>query len=487
MSVARSVERPALEPLRPAFRLRVLSDEQLDQLQAATLDILETVGVRFPSERCLAIFADHGARVDHATQIVRIPRDLVMRALATVPRYFTMAARDPAFDLPLQDGVTYFTNDGCGTETIDFETRQPRPSRKSDVAAMARVGDYLSSMGFIWPIVSAQDHGHSAPLHEMDACWNNTVKHVQSETIMGAVPTRYAVEMATVIAGSREELRRRPNFSLVVCTIAPLLQDHEGIEGALVLAEAGVPVGFLAMPTLGTTAPATLAGAFAMGDAEIISAVVLLQLAYPGCPVFHSLMQAWADPRTGAYVSYPLDTRVRYAPVEMAHHWGMPSLAACYGTDAPEPGTWQSGIEVTLDPFWAGLSGPEIVTGIGLTRTYTRLYPESIIFDDDIYHRARYALMALDVSPETLALDVIGNVGPSGHFLAEQHTRRFMPDAMKRSITHQLNESMTYRDPTDVARERVGWILENHHPEPLEDGKQAELGRILAAADRELA
>jgi trimethylamine--corrinoid protein Co-methyltransferase len=304
---------------------------------------------------------------------------------------------------------------------------------------------------------------------------------------MGAVPTRYAVEMATVLAGSREELRRRPNFSLVVCTIAPLLQDHEGIEGALVLAEAGLPVGFLAMPTLGTTAPATLAGALAMGDAEIISAAVLLQLAYPGCPVFHSLMQAWADPRTGAYVSYPLDTRVRYAPVEMAHHWGMPSLAACYGTDSPEPGTWQSGIEVTVDPFWAGLSGPEIVTGMGLTRTYTRLFPESIIFDDDLYHRARYALMALDVSPETLALDVIAHVGPSGHFLAEQHTRRFMRDAMKRSITHQLNASLTYRDPTEVAREKVGWILDNHHPEPLEDAKQAELTRILAAADRELA
>lgn len=481
-----TVDRPGLEPLRPAFRLRFLTDEQLDQLQEATLEILENVGVRFPSERCLSIFADHGARVDLETQIVRIPRDLVLRAMSTVPRYFTMAARDPAFDLALADGVTYFTNDGCGTETVDFETRELRPSRKSDVAAMARVCDYLSSMGFIWPIVSAQDHGATAPLHEMDACWNSTIKHVQSETIMGDASCRYAVEMATVVAGSREELRRRPSFSLVVCTIAPLLQDHHGIEGALVLAEAGVPVGFLAMPTLGTTAPATLAGALAMGDAEIVSGAVLLQLAYPGCPVFHSLMQAWADPRTGAYVSYPLAARVRYAPVEMAHHWGMPALAACYGTDAPEPGTWQSGVEVSLDPFWAGLTGPEIVTGIGLTNTYTRLYPESVIFDDDIYHRARHALMGLEVSPETLALDAIADVGPSGHFLAQEHTRRHMREALQRSIAHQLNDRMTYRDPAEVARERVSWILDNHHPEPLEPAKQAELARILAAADREL-
>jgi trimethylamine--corrinoid protein Co-methyltransferase len=320
----------------------------------------------------------------------------------------------------------------------------------------------------------------------MDACWGSTVKHVQSVTLMGAEFCRYAVEMATVLAGSREELRRRPNFSLIVCTISPLLQDHAGIEGALVLAEAGVPVVLLSMPTLGTTAPATKAGALAMADAEIISAAVLLQLAYPGAPVFHSTMQAWADPRTAAYVGYPLDARARYAPVEMAHHWGMPSLAACFGTDSPQPGTWQSAAEVALDPFLAGLASPEIVTGMGLVRTYTLLYPEAVILDDDIYQRARFALLDMDVTPETLALDVIANVGPAGHFLAEKHTRTYMRDAMVRGLTHQLGAVSGYRDPVEVAREKVRWILDTHHPEPLGEREQAELARILAAADREL-
>jgi trimethylamine--corrinoid protein Co-methyltransferase len=292
--------------------------------------------------------------------------------------------------------------------------------------------------------------------------------------------------MATVIAGDKDELRRRPPFSLVVCTIAPLIQDEDGIEGALVLAEAGIPVGFLAMPTLGTTAPATLAGALAMGDAEIISATVLLQLASPGAPVFHSLMQAWADPRTGNYVSYPLDSHCRYAPVEMAHHWGMPSLGACYGTDSTVAGTWQAGTEVALDPFLAGLTSPELVTGMGLARTYTLLYPEQIIMDNDIYQRARHALMNLEVNAEELALDVIRSVGPGGHFLAQKHTRKHMPTALKRAITHQLGEDGKYRDPQEYARSQVRWILENHHPMPLEETKQAELTRILAAAGREI-
>ncbi len=480
------VERPPIEPLRTTYKLRLLSDEQLDQLQDATLRILEDVGVKFPSEKALAILADHGASVNHDTQIVKIPRDLVRKAMATVPRYFQVGARDPECDFHLEDGVTYFTTDGCGVETIDFETRQQRPSCKADVERTAHVCDYLSSIAFYWPMVSAQDYGKTAPLHELDASWTNTVKHVQSETLMGEGPARYAVEMATVIAGDRDELRRRPVFSLVVCTIAPLVQDKEGIEGALVMAEMGIPVGFLAMPTLGTTAPASYAGALAMADAEIISATVLMQLAHPGAPVFHSLMHAWADPRSGAYVGYPLDSRHRFAPVEMAHHWGMPTLGGAFGTDSSKPGTWQSAVEVTMDPYLVGLTGAEWVTGIGLNDTYTLLYPEAIILDDDIYHRARYALLDMEISPETLAVDVVRAVGPGGHFLAQKHTRKHMRTAMKPAVTQQVGPDGKYRDPLEVAREKVAWILNNYQPKPLEDAKQAELTRILEAADREL-
>ena len=303
---------------------------------------------------------------------------------------------------------------------------------------------------------------------------------------MGEEPARYAVEMAAVLAGSREELRRRPIFSLILCTIAPLIQDKEGIEGALVLAEAGIPVGFLAMPTLGTTAPATLAGAFAIADAEIMSGTVLLQLASPGAPVSHSVMQAWADPRSGEYVPYPLDARCRYGPVDMAHHWGMPSFGGAFGTESHRPGTWQAAADVALDPLLIGLTGAEWVTGMGLNRNFTLLYPEAIILDSDLYHRARYALSAMEVNEETLALDSIQNVGPGGHFLRERHTRKHMRTAMVPAITHNRDETGRYRDPVEVAREKVMWILQNYEPEPVEAAKQAELTKILAAADREL-
>ncbi len=478
--------RPPLEPIHSAYRMQFLADEQLDQLQESTLDILENVGVKFPSQKCLDAFAEHGAQVDMAKQIVRIPRGMVFNALKTVPRYFVMGARVPEYDLHLQENVTYFTTDGCGVETVDRYTGEKRVSTKADVGMMARVVDSQPAVGFYWPMVSAQDFGRAAPLHEADAGWQNTVKHIQSETIMGEREAEYAVEMATVIAGSREELRRRPPLSLVVCTIAPLLQDQPGIEGAMVMAKAGIPVGFLAMPTLGTTAPATVAGALAVGDAECISATVLIQLVAPGAPVFHSIMQAWADPRTGAYVGYPLDSRGRTAPIEIAHHWGIPSMGACFGTDSVELG-WQTAAEPALDPFLAGLVSPEFVTGMGLSRTYTLLRPEQLLLDIDLYQRARHYMQPLEVGEETLALEAVRNVGPGGQFLSQKHTRAHMRASFTRSIAYQLDEKNKYRDPLEVARERTRWIVENHRAEPLEGSQQKELARILAAADRELA
>lgn len=478
--------RPPIEPIRTKYKVQFLSDEQLDKMQEATLHVLENTGVQFPSEKALKVFEEHGAVVDRETSVVKLPRDLVMKAMSTVPRFFQVGARDPALSFKLEEGVTYFCTDGCGVEVVDLKTRKKRPSTKADVGMMACVVDYLSSMAFYWPMVSAQDYGKASPLHELDVSWNNTNKHVQSETLMGAVPAKYGIEMATVLAGDAEKLRANPLFSVIICTIAPLVQDKEGIEGAMLLAKAGIPVGFLAMPTLGTTSPATLPGAFIVADAEIISATVLMQLVNPGAPVSHSVMQAWADPRSGAYVPYPVDARARYGPVNMAHHWGMSSFGGAFGTESPEPGTWQAAADVAHDPLLIGLAGCDWVTGIGLNRNFTLLYPEAIIYDDEIYHKARYALAELDVNSDTIALDVIDQVGPGGHYLSQKHTREHMRTAMVPGLTHQMAPDGKYRDYHEVAREKVEWIINNHEPDPIPEDQQAELAKILASAEKEL-
>jgi trimethylamine--corrinoid protein Co-methyltransferase len=292
-----SSETPPLQPVVPAYHVHVLDENQLRQLQDATLSVLEEVGVHVPSERALHIYAGHEAQVDFETQIVRLPREIVRKYMAYAPRSYTMGARLSTHDLTLDGSRLYCATDGCGVETIDFTTRQRRASCKQDVADTARLCDALSSIGFYWPMVSAQEFQENAPLHEVEAAFNNTVKHVQSETVMGERLAKSAVEMARVVAGDTDTLHNRPPLSLLVCAIAPLAQDREGLESGLMFAEAGLPVGFMSMANTGSTAPATLAGTLVTGDAEIISALVLMQMAAPGTPVFHSLMPGIMQPR----------------------------------------------------------------------------------------------------------------------------------------------------------------------------------------------
>ena len=135
---------PIIEPIQSKFDLKVLNSEQLAQIKAATLHVLENVGVRFPSEKALNKFAEHGAIVDGDTQVVKLRADFVLEAMSQAPRSYVLSGRTPGTDLNLGSGNSYFATDGCGVETIDFESGEPRPSCKDDVARMARVADYLS-------------------------------------------------------------------------------------------------------------------------------------------------------------------------------------------------------------------------------------------------------------------------------------------------------------------------------------------------------
>jgi trimethylamine--corrinoid protein Co-methyltransferase len=423
--------------------------------------------------------------VDRASEVARLSPALVLEAMATAPRSFALGARDATCDIAVGDGRTYCTTDGCGVEIIDFQTRERRQSTKADLADISRLQDALSSISFWWPTVSAGDCGETAQLHELDAGWNNTVKHLQG-FVQGGRQARYAVEMATVIAGSAEELRRRPVLSDLIGTVSPLTIDEDGIEAALVFAEAGVPVCWVTAPMLGTTAPATRAGAYVLGCAELVAATVLLELASPGTSVLHFSMQSWADPRTGGLVSFPLDGRARSLSTELAHHWGVPAESAACGTDSAAPGTWQAGVEEALDLVQAAQEGNDLMPSIGLVNVYTLFAPEHLVLGDDIYHRARYSVMDIGLEDEEIALDAIREVGPGGHFLGNRHTRLHMRGSVKPALTHQMGPDGAMRDPVEVARERAEELWRDYRPQPLEEDKAAELARILAAADAEL-
>ena len=178
---------PDIISFTPLLRSTVDDTAAVERLQAATLEILERVGVCFPCEPALEVFRRHGADVD-GDGVVRLTPELVERALATAPRSFVLGGREPRFDLTLDRTRTYLSTEGVGTRVHDPETGEERSSRKADVELMARIVDALPAISFFWPPVSAQDHARTAPLHECHAGLTGTLKHVRGATTVHRAP-----------------------------------------------------------------------------------------------------------------------------------------------------------------------------------------------------------------------------------------------------------------------------------------------------------
>jgi len=484
--------RAAILPIESNLKLSILDDGQIEKIHEATLEILENVGVHIPLEKALKIFSDAGAKVDFKSEIVKLPNDLVMNNVKKAPRYYTLAARGgEELDVNLNDKQTFFANSSAATNIIDFKTREKRSTRKEDVAMTAKIIDYLPAISFHYgPLASAQDKLKTAPLHELEAVFKNTSKHVMTESLVGEDLARFAVEMGAIVSRGKKNLRKKPILSILICTISPLGQDPRGLGSALIFAEAGLPVGFMSMPTFGSTAPASQAGALAMGMAEILSAITLLQIAYPGTPVFSTLIPGMIDPRSAKYLSAsPFAQIADASAVQLSHFYNIPICnGTTFGGSALELDRWQVGRENVYLPFLSVLSGAEMALGLGSMNEATLVYPERILFDQEIVQCISHISAGIEVNDKTLATGIISQVKPRGHFLNQKHTAENLPKLWPQSILYKKSrqKGVHYRDPQKVAREQIEWILDNHKPSKLDDKIESEIKRLLETADKEI-
>ena len=468
----------------PRLKLHVLSPEDVQRIHTATLDVIETVGVRFPSRRALAVWEAHGASVDHDRMVIRAPGHLIEGALRHAPSAYALAARDPTQDLPLDGNHVYVGTDGCGVEVLDLHSGERRRSVLQDVADIARVTDGLEEVAFNWVAVSAQDcPPRTRGLHELKAIWSNSTKHVQTESIYSEHEARAAVEMAAAIAGGREALRRRPVLSMMQCTIAPLAQDGGSLDAALTMAEAGLPVGFMTMAACVTTGPATLAGNLVVGNAEVISATAMIQLAHPGTPVFYAAAQTSSDLHTGGYTGGgPEDFLFGAASNALADFYGIPLSMGSFATGAKEP-NWQAGVENSLSTFMASVVMSDMLLGVGMLHGSLIWSYEQMLLDCEIFDIVRRTMAGIVVDQEHLALDAIRDIGTAGNYLTHPHTlrhmrQRWVPRFMDR---RPYAEWETRREgPADWARQRALEIMRTHQPDPLDPLLERELDRIIS-------
>jgi trimethylamine--corrinoid protein Co-methyltransferase len=470
------------------FRTTFSSQDELQAIHNASLQVLEKTGIKLMSKPALDILKKAGAKVDYETNRVTLPRQLVEEALKMAPKTITYGARNPKYDFVLNKQAPHFSADGDPPFILDWETGQRRYSTAEDVANCAVIADYLDHVQFTWVMGTPTEvPGPMQDLVGLYTCLRNTEKHVGDEAL-NARSAQYQVEIVTAIVGDSKRLREKPIYSAAQCPFSPLTYDKGITEGAIELGKAGIPVVLWPLPLSGATGPATPAGTMVVANADVLGGLVIQELANPGAPVVYCAAAGTVNFHTGESGTSPESPLMQLGLGQLANYYGLPhARPVFYG--ASKLLSRQSDnhrVEALLTHI---LTEPvaDLVYGLGgLTGTTS---PEAMVVDNEIVDYALKFAQGIEVNDEMLALDVIDKVGPGGHFLGERHTlkhfrERWMPRLDVDSLETWEKEGI--KSLGELAHEKVKEILATHKPTPLPEDVDREISRILKRAEAEL-
>jgi trimethylamine--corrinoid protein Co-methyltransferase len=300
------------------------------------------------------------------------------------------------------------------------------------------------------------------------------------------------VEGLSVIRGGGDNLHGSNAFSLIYCPVAPLTHDGQMLDAYLELGEVGLPVMVMPMPVNGTTGPASLFSNIAMANAEMLSSLVIFQLAHPGRPIIFSSSTATIDFRTGAYLAGVPEMALQTASLAiMGKYYGFPTSGAGFTSDAKQAGP-QAVLEKFITTLPAVLAGADILVGFGEVESDQLLILEQIVVDNEIAHLCQRLAEGVDCVGEKDYFEDIARIGPGGHFLATKSTRKAARSSeffVSQLIDHHPYESWVELGKPSMytkARQVVTQILEQPISDPLPEHVSATLDRILARAEREI-
>ena len=462
--------------------LRLLSDEERATLNEQTLTVLEEVGVAYNTPMAMDVLEGTGAVLDRERLTACLPRELVMRCLETAPRRLLLAARDPVNDVWLGDGSLSFTSDGTATYVVDDESGERHEGSADDLRTIMRLFDALPDVDYVWPTISARDLDPLTANLEIEAIsFRSCAKHVQDE-VRGPEFVAPLLEMFAAVAGA--PVAERPVFSTINCTVAPLAHDGAMTEASIALARAGVPIAIMPMPLMGTTAPMTVAGVTVVTLAELLSTVVLLQLAAPGCPLIASPEPASADLRSGRYLgATPEGEAASLACIEMSkRHYGLPTQGGGIGSDAKAP-DFQDGIESkgVLD----ALLGADSLVGLGCIDGAQATSLATIVLHHDAAGLVKERVRGASFEAASCLLDDIRAVGSGGHYLGRRSTREHARDVWQPTVLRRGTfEASRGRTLVQDALERARELLATHEVLPLPDDVDRHIDEVIATHRR---
>ncbi len=466
-------------------RFRVVDDKKLKQIHNASLEILERTGMIVDNDRALALLADAGCKVDFIEKQVHFPPELVVNQTKIVPKQIVLAGHSPKQDMN-PGNVTSFpvTRPTCGIERIiDYRTGEIRPATKKDLIEYAVLTDAMSNTDFCGVLSPIDVDLQSRDVTSAACVTRNTSKHVH---VLAYTPqsVEYIAQIAQVIAGSREEARKRPPFSYFQAAISPLYLRENMIDCVLAAGKHGIPVFLNSSTILGATSPVTIAGGIALNNAEILGMNVILQLAYPGSAIVYKCALSAMDMKTSIGSFGRMEVSLASA---LSAQLGKEMYGFVTGTGGPNTDSKTSDVQSSMERTWASLipvmAGVDIITGSGTMEAETTNYLTQMVIDDELFANIKQLVNGVQVNDDTLAVDVIDQVGPRGQFMDTDHTFEHFREALRPNdmFDHTFRENWEERGKPDImdkARERVDQILKEHKVESLSDEQLEQIGEI---------
>ncbi len=454
--------------------LELLPAEAVARLHEAALAVLQDPGVRITTQAARELLAANGATVE-GEDLVRIPPELVERALELAPRRFTIYDRNGEPAMELGAGNVYV---GAGVTNLNYLNPRDRtiePFTIEATAETARLADALPDIDFVaTPGVTRP--GDDLPLHvvnqsEFLAMVTNTTKPLMPLVAGGGAELGDIYEMAELVAGGPERLRERPFLVPYLNSVSPLLFNPETLEKLFVAADRGMPVCCQAAPQVGATGPVTVAGTLVVAAAETLAGLVLAELRRPGTPFVSGTVPFVMDMRFGTVTAGgPDGVRFLMAMGQLCRRWGLPSVGMTFGGDSKDADE-QAAAEVAWYGLGAVLAGIDMIFDAGCIEGGLLFSPELLVIADEFVGASRRLVQPLEVSEETIALDVIRAVGPGNVFLGETHTLRHFRELWSPRVLswegRQPWEEAGSKTLRERARERVFHLWETHEVPPL--------------------
>jgi len=468
-------------------QFRVLSDSQIEEIFHAALEVLGRVGTRVHSDEALSLLREAGCQISDGDR-ARIPAWLVQDALSTTPQRITIAGRDRTYRVMLEKNKIYFGTGSDCPSLVDPYSGEVRKYIFEDVRNAARISDALPHINFHMSLgLTSGVPAHTYDRHQFLAMLQGTSKpYVITAVDKEGLADQY--RMACLAVGGAEEFARAPLFVAYIEPSSPLSNSIEAVEKILYAAEAGIPAIYTPCIMCGATGPVTLAGGMTQCLAESLVGIVLAQLKRKGAAVIIGGVESIVD-MTTSVLAYgaPEMVLLSAAMTDVAKWLRLPvfSTAGCSDSKTFDQ---QAAVESAMSVTIAALSGANLIHDVGYLESGLLGSYDMLVMSNEVIGMAKHILGGISVTPETLAVDIIEQVGPGGQFLTQPHTREhfrsqtWFPELMDRQMRRAW-ESSGSGTLGDRVRAKVKNILENHEPMAIAAEVNARLLDIVAEAD----